>query len=76
MPKRLADVVAVRNANHTYLGRLVPLTHAIWLAGIADLSFLPTGWNMDPMPKMDGASLPLRLSRGPSSWQVLVICSI
>lgn len=33
MPKGLADAEAVRNANHTYLGRLVPLTRAIWLAG-------------------------------------------
>jgi CRISPR system Cascade subunit CasA len=33
MPKCLADADAVRNANRTYLGRLVPLTRAIWLAG-------------------------------------------
>src|ERR1019366_3833496 len=33
MPMRLADAGAVRNANHTYLGRLVPLTRAMWLAG-------------------------------------------
>lgn len=32
MPQRLADAEAVRNANHTYLGRLVPLTRAICLA--------------------------------------------
>lgn len=32
MPERLADDDAVRNANRTYLGRLVPLTRAIWLA--------------------------------------------
>ena len=32
MPKGLADAEAVRNANRTYLGRLVPLTRAIWLA--------------------------------------------
>ncbi len=32
MPKELGDVEAVRNANRTYLGRLVPLTRAIWLA--------------------------------------------
>jgi CRISPR system Cascade subunit CasA len=32
MPQRLADTEAVRNANRTYLGRLVPLSRAIWLA--------------------------------------------
>ena len=32
MPQRPADAAAVRNATRTYLGRLVPLTRAIWLA--------------------------------------------
>lgn len=32
MPQRFTDTEAVRNANRTYLGRLVPLTRAIWLA--------------------------------------------
>jgi CRISPR system Cascade subunit CasA len=32
MPQRLAEADAVRNARRTYLGRLVPLTRAIWLA--------------------------------------------
>jgi len=32
MPQRLTDADAVRNANRTYLGRLVPLARAIWLA--------------------------------------------
>ena len=32
MPQRLADAEAVRNSSRTYLGRLVPLTRAIWLA--------------------------------------------
>jgi CRISPR system Cascade subunit CasA len=32
MPQGLADAGAVRNANRTYLGRLVPLTRAICLA--------------------------------------------
>ena len=32
MPQQLTDADAVRNANRTYLGRLVPLTRAIWLA--------------------------------------------
>jgi CRISPR system Cascade subunit CasA len=32
MPKGLANAEAVRNANRTYLGRLLPLTRAIWLA--------------------------------------------
>jgi len=31
IPGRLADSEAVRNATGTYLGRLVPLTRAIWL---------------------------------------------
>jgi CRISPR system Cascade subunit CasA len=31
MPQQLTDAEAVRNAKHTYLGRLVPLTRAIWL---------------------------------------------
>jgi len=33
MPDRLADAGAVRNASRTYLGRLVPLTRTILLAG-------------------------------------------
>lgn len=33
MPQQLSNAQAVRNANCTYLGRLVPLTRAIWLAG-------------------------------------------
>jgi CRISPR system Cascade subunit CasA len=32
MPRELHDVQAVRNSTRTYLGRLVPLTRAIWLA--------------------------------------------
>jgi CRISPR system Cascade subunit CasA len=32
MPHGLADAEAVRNATRTYLGRLVPLTRAMWLA--------------------------------------------
>jgi CRISPR system Cascade subunit CasA len=32
MPQRHADAEAVRNANRTYLGRLVPLTRVIWVA--------------------------------------------
>lgn len=32
MPQRQADAEAVRNASDTYLGRLVPLARAIWLA--------------------------------------------
>src|ERR1700730_5780520 len=32
MPTGLADTEAVQNASRTYLGRLVPLTRAIWLA--------------------------------------------
>jgi len=32
MPQQLADAEAVGNANRTYLGRLAPLTRAIWLA--------------------------------------------
>lgn len=32
MPQSLGDAKAVRNANRSYLGRLVPLARAIWLA--------------------------------------------
>jgi len=32
MPQSPIDALAVANANRTYLGRLVPLTRAIWLA--------------------------------------------
>lgn len=32
MPRELRDMQAVRNSTRTYLGRLVPLTRAIWLA--------------------------------------------
>jgi CRISPR system Cascade subunit CasA len=54
MPQQFADAVAVRNANRTYLGRLVPLTRAIWLAddcsslllanGLDYGSFTEDGW--------------------------------
>ena len=54
MPQRLADTEAVRNANRTYLGRLVPLTRAIWLAddcrslilanGLEYESYAEDGW--------------------------------
>jgi CRISPR system Cascade subunit CasA len=54
MPEGLADDDAVRNANRTYLGRLVPLTRAIWLAedrrslvlanGLAYGSYAEDGW--------------------------------
>lgn len=32
MPQRITDTPAVRNATHTYLGRLVPLSRAVYLA--------------------------------------------
>ena len=54
MPKELEDAKAVRNANHTYLGRLAPLTRAIWLAddckslilanGLGYGSYAEDGW--------------------------------
>jgi CRISPR system Cascade subunit CasA len=54
MPQQSADLDAVRNANRTYLGRLVPLTRAIWLAddgptlvlanGLDYGSFFEDGW--------------------------------
>jgi CRISPR system Cascade subunit CasA len=43
MPKRLADTEAVRNASHTYLGRLLPLTRAIWLAADCRTLILANG---------------------------------
>ena len=54
MPKRLADKEAVRNATRTYLGRLTPLTRAVWLVadgktlilanGLEYGSFADSGW--------------------------------
>ncbi len=54
MPQRLADAEAVQNAVGTYLGRLVPLARAVWLAdggqslilgnGLAYDSYDKTGW--------------------------------
>ncbi len=54
MPRQLADAESVRNANRTYLGRLVPLTRAIWLGddspslllanGLDYGSFAEDGW--------------------------------
>ena len=54
MPKELEDAKAVRNANHMYLGRLAPLTRAIWLAddckslilanGLGYGSYAEDGW--------------------------------
>jgi CRISPR system Cascade subunit CasA len=53
-PARLTDGEAVRNANRTYLGRLVPLARAIWLAddcrslilanGLEYGSYAESGW--------------------------------
>ncbi len=54
MPRHLADSEAVRNANRTYLGRLVPLTRAIRLSddcrslmlanGLEYGSYAESGW--------------------------------
>jgi CRISPR system Cascade subunit CasA len=43
MPQRLADGEAVRNAHHTYLGRLTPLARAIWLAADGQSLILANG---------------------------------
>jgi CRISPR system Cascade subunit CasA len=43
MPQRLADAEAVRNSTRTYLGRLVPLTRAIWLADDCQSLILANG---------------------------------
>jgi CRISPR system Cascade subunit CasA len=43
MPQRLADAKAVQNATRTYLGRLVPLTRAIWLADDCQSLILANG---------------------------------
>jgi CRISPR system Cascade subunit CasA len=54
MPEGLGDEKAVQNAVHTYLGRLVPLSRAIWLAsdcralilanGLEYGSYAESGW--------------------------------
>ncbi len=54
MPQGLADRKAVQNSSRTYLGRLVPLTRAIWLAsdcrtlllanGLEYGSYAESGW--------------------------------
>jgi CRISPR system Cascade subunit CasA len=54
MPQRLAHAEAVRNANRTYLGRLLPLARAIWLGedgrslilanGVRYESYDESGW--------------------------------
>jgi CRISPR system Cascade subunit CasA len=43
MPQQLADAEAVGNAQRTYLGRLVPLTRAIWLADDCQSLILANG---------------------------------
>jgi CRISPR system Cascade subunit CasA len=43
MPQGLADAEAVRNSTRTYLGRLVPLTRAIWLADDCQSLILANG---------------------------------
>ncbi len=43
MPEGLGDRKAVQNANRTYLGRLVPLTRAIWLASDCRTLILANG---------------------------------
>ena len=43
MPQGLASTEAVRNANLTYLGRLVPMTRAIWLADDGQSLILANG---------------------------------
>jgi CRISPR system Cascade subunit CasA len=48
MPAGLADAAAVRNANHTYLGRLVPLTRAIRLGYDCRSLILANGLEYQP----------------------------
>ena len=43
MPEGLGDGKAVQNANRTYLGRLVPLTRAVWLASDCRTLILANG---------------------------------
>lgn len=51
MPRRLADTEAVANANRTYLGRLVPLSRAIWLADHCRSLILANGLEYSPYSK-------------------------
>ncbi len=50
MPERSTDSLAVGNASRTYLGRLVPLTRAIWLANDRQSLTLANGLEYVPYP--------------------------
>ena len=50
MPDRPTDDAAVRNASRTYLGRLVPLTRAIWLADDGQSLLLANGLEYAAFP--------------------------
>jgi len=50
MPERSTDSLAVGNASRTYLGRLVPLTRAIWLANDRRSLTLANGLEYAPYP--------------------------
>src|SRR4029077_1358427 len=43
MPQSVGDAKAVRNANRTYLGRLVPLARSVWLADDGRVLILANG---------------------------------
>ena len=51
IPKKLCDAEAALNANATYLGRLVPLTRAIWLGGDCRSLILANGLEYEPYPQ-------------------------
>lgn len=87
MPTRLADTEAVANANHTYLGRLVPLSRAIWLAddcrsltlanGLEYAPYKKSGWREPTatiVPRMDkgqSVRVVLRASVDKAVWREL-----
>jgi CRISPR system Cascade subunit CasA len=51
MPSALTDAAAVSNANHTYLGRLIPLTRAIRLGDGCQSLILANGLEYGAYPE-------------------------
>ncbi len=51
MPERPSDAPAVRNGNRSYLGRLVPLTRAVWFADDRESLILANGLEYASFPE-------------------------
>jgi CRISPR system Cascade subunit CasA len=73
MPRGPADTAPVANATQTYLGRLVPLTRAIWLADDRQSLILANGLEYSPYPawRESSATIVTREVKGQPTREVL-----